>query len=213
MVNGMFITVEGPDGSGKTTQLILLINALKARGFEVVVTREPGGTNVGDSIRKVLLSPEHHEMTPRVEMMLYAASRAQNIEQIIRPALARGAIVLCDRFVDASIAYQGYGLQYDIDQIKSLNEWATNGLEPDLTFLFDLPPYRARERMKTRGKLDRIESRDQAFHERVYEGFHTLLEQNPERMIRIDADQPIDRIQKEVFAHTKKRLKQRGVKI
>lgn len=212
-MNGMFITVEGPDGSGKTTQLHLLVKALEAKGYEVVVTREPGGTTVGNSIREVLLSPEHHEMTPRVEMMLYAASRAQNVDQIIRPALSRGAIVLCDRFVDASLAYQGYGLQYDIDQIKSLNEWATNGIVPDLTFLFDLTPQRASTRMKERGQLDRIESRDQAFHERVYEGFQTLLKQHPDRMVRINADQSIECIQDEVLDYTIERLKERGVKL
>lgn len=212
-MNGMFITVEGPDGSGKTTQLHLLVEALTKKGYEVIVTREPGGTTVGNSIREVLLSPEHHEMTPRVEMMLYAASRAQNVEQVIRPALARGAIVLCDRFVDASIAYQGYGLQYDIAQIEALNEWATNGVTPDLTFLFDLTPQRARERMKGRGQLDRIESRDLAFHERVYEGFHTLLSQYPDRMIRIDADQLIECIQDEVLDFTLERLKKRGVEL
>nr|WP_251127126.1 MULTISPECIES: dTMP kinase [unclassified Exiguobacterium] len=207
----MFITVEGPDGSGKSTQLQLLVESLKQKGYDIVVTREPGGTTVGNQIREVLLSPDHHEMTPRVEMMLYAASRAQNVEQVIRPALERGAIVLCDRFIDASIAYQGYGLQYDLDQIQSLNEWATNGLTPDLTFLFDLSPERASARMKDRGQLDRIESRDQAFHERVYEGFQTLLKQYPERIIRIDADQSIECIQDEVLDYTIERLQQGGV--
>ncbi|HUP77256.1 MAG TPA: dTMP kinase [Pirellula sp.] len=209
----MFITVEGPDGSGKSTQLQLLVENLKQKGYDIVVTREPGGTTVGNQIREVLLSPDHHEMTPRVEMMLYAASRAQNVEQVIRPALERGAIVLCDRFIDASIAYQGYGLQYDLDQIRSLNEWATNGLTPDLTFLFDLNPERASARMKDRGRLDRIESRDQAFHERVYAGFQTLLKQYPERIVRIDADQSIECIQDEVLGYTIERLQQGGVQI
>lgn len=212
-MSGMFITVEGPDGSGKSTQLQLLVENLKQKGYDIVVTREPGGTTVGNQIREVLLSPDHHEMTPRVEMMLYAASRAQNVEQVIRPALERGAIVLCDRFIDASIAYQGYGLQYDLDQIRSLNEWATNGLTPDLTFLFDLNPERASERMKDRGQLDRIESRDQAFHERVYAGFQTLLKQYPERIVRIDADQSIECIQDEVLGYTIERLQQGGVQI
>nr|WP_251026429.1 dTMP kinase [Exiguobacterium sp. s155] len=207
----MFITVEGPDGSGKSTQLQLLVENLKQKGYDIVVTREPGGTTVGNQIREVLLSPDHHEMTPRVEMMLYAASRAQNVEQVIRPALERGAIVLCDRFIDASIAYQGYGLQYDLDQIRSLNEWATNGLTPDLTFLFDLNPERASARMKDRGQLDRIESRDQAFHDRVYTGFQTLLKQYPERIVRIDADQSIECIQDEVLDYTIERLQQGGV--
>nr|WP_251025659.1 dTMP kinase [Exiguobacterium sp. s195] len=207
----MFITVEGPDGSGKSTQLQLLVENLKQKGYDIVVTREPGGTTVGNQIREVLLSPDHHEMTPRVEMMLYAASRAQNVEQVIRPALERGAIVLCDRFIDASIAYQGYGLQYDLDQIRSLNEWATNGLTPDLTFLFDLNPERASARIKDRGQLDRIESRDQAFHERVYAGFQTLLKQYPERIVRIDADQSIECIQDEVLDYTIERLQQGGV--
>ncbi|MCT4778291.1 MULTISPECIES: dTMP kinase [Exiguobacterium] len=210
-MKGMFITVEGPDGSGKTTQLQLLVRSLTEKGYEVVVTREPGGTKVGNSIREVLLSPEHDEMTPRVEMMLYAASRAQNIDQVIRPALKRGAIVVCDRFVDASIAYQGYGLQYDLDQILSLNEWATVGIKPDLTFLFDLTPDQASRRMKDRGQLDRIESRDESFHQRVYDGFKKLLEQHPDRMVRIDANATIEMIQDEVLDITLERLNERGV--
>lgn len=210
-MKGMFITVEGPDGSGKTTQLQLLAHALTNKGFEVVVTREPGGTTVGNGIREVLLSPEYHEMTPRVEMMLYAASRAQNVDQVIRPALERGAIVLCDRFVDASIAYQGYGLEYNLEQILSLNDWATAGVTPDLTFLFDLSPDRARLRMKERGQLDRIESRDEAFHQRVYEGFKKLLSQHRDRMICIDAMQTIEVIQDEVLDITLERLTERGV--
>lgn len=210
-MKGMFITVEGPDGSGKTTQLQLLVQSLTEQGYEVVVTREPGGTKVGNSIREILLSPEHDEMTPRVEMMLYAASRAQNIDQVIRPALHRGAVVVCDRFVDASIAYQGYGLQYDLSQILSLNDWATAGIKPDLTFLFDLTPDQASHRMKDRGQLDRIESRDESFHQRVYEGFQILLEQHPERMVRIDANASIETIQDEVLDITLERLKERGV--
>lgn len=210
-MKGMFITVEGPDGSGKTTQLQLLVRSLTEKGYEVVVTREPGGTKVGNSIREVLLSPEHDEMTPRVEMMLYAASRAQNIDQVIRPALKRGAIVVCDRFVDASIAYQGYGLQYDLNQILSLNEWATAGIKPDLTFLFDLTPDQASRRMKDRGQLDRIESRDESFHQRVYDGFKKILEQHPDRMVRIDANATIEMIQDEVLDITLERLHERGV--
>lgn len=210
-MRGMFITVEGPDGSGKTTQLQLLVRSLTKKGYEVVVTREPGGTKVGNSIREILLSPEHDEMTPRVEMMLYAASRAQNVDQVIRPALNRGAIVVCDRFVDASIAYQGYGLQYDLTQVLSLNEWATAGIKPDLTFLFDLTPDQASRRMKDRGQLDRIESRDESFHQRVYDGFQKLLEQHPERMVRIDANATIEMIQDEVLDITLERLNERGV--
>lgn len=210
-MKGMFITVEGPDGSGKTTQLQLLVRSLTEKGYEVVVTREPGGTKVGNSIREVLLSPEHDEMTPRVEMMLYAASRAQNIDQVIRPALKRGAIVVCDRFVDASIAYQGYGLRYDLNQILSLNEWATAGIKPDLTFLFDLTPDQASRRMKDRGQLDRIESRDESFHQRVYDGFKKILEQHPDRMVRIDANATIEMIQDEVLDITLERLNERGV--
>lgn len=205
-MNGMFITVEGPDGSGKTTQLELLSTFLQVKGYEVVVTREPGGTMVGNQIREVLLSPENHEMVPRVEMMLYAASRAQNVDQIILPALERGAIVLCDRFVDASIAYQGYGLQYDLDNILELNRFATKGVAPDLTFLFDLPPNAARKRMADRGQLDRIESRDEAFHERVYLGFMKLLEQHPERMVRIDGVATIEDIHTQMTAITLERL-------
>lgn len=203
---GMFITVEGPDGSGKTTQLQLLESYLRMQGYEVVVTREPGGTTVGNRIREVLLSPDNHEMVPRVEMMLYAASRAQNVDQVILPALERGAIVLCDRFVDASIAYQGYGLGYDLEQIMEVNRFATKGVTPDLTFLFDLSPEAAKLRMTNRGQLDRIESRDESFHRRVYEGFMQLLTEYPERMIRIDSKGTIEDIHDEIVDVTLERI-------
>lgn len=137
-MKGTFITVEGPDGAGKTTQLQLLSDVLKEKGYNVMTTREPGGTRVGNEIRSLILNPVFEEMTEMTEILLYAASRAQHVEELIRPALEAGTIVLCDRFVDASLAYQGYGLGHLIDLVRQINASATGGLAPDRTYLFDL---------------------------------------------------------------------------
>lgn len=194
-MTGTFITVEGPDGAGKTTQLQLLADHLKAEGYEIVMTREPGGTRIGNEIRSLILNPDFKEMDEMTEILLYAASRAQHVNELIRPALAAGKIVLCDRFIDASIAYQGYGLGYSIEQVQEINRQATNGLTPDRTYLFDLTVADSKRRMVERGTLDRIEQRDDGFRQRVYEGFLTLAEQEPERIQLVDANHSIDDLQ------------------
>ncbi|MFZ0075380.1 MAG: dTMP kinase [Exiguobacterium undae] len=194
-MTGTFITVEGPDGAGKTTQLQLLADHLKAEGYEIVMTREPGGTRIGNEIRSLILNPDFKEMDEMTEILLYAASRAQHVNELIRPALAAGKIVLCDRFIDASIAYQGYGLGYSIEQVQEINRQATNGLTPDRTYLFDLTVADSKRRMVERGALDRIEQRDDGFRQRVYEGFLTLAEQKPERIQLVDANHSIDDLQ------------------
>ena len=194
-MTGTFITVEGPDGAGKTTQLQLLADHLKAEGYEIVMTREPGGTRIGNEIRSLILNPDFKEMDEMTEILLYAASRAQHVNELIRPALAAGKIVLCDRFIDASIAYQGYGLGYSIEQVQEINRQATNGLTPDRTYLFDLTVADSKRRMVERGALDRIEQRDDVFRQRVYEGFLTLAEQEPERIQLVDANHSIDDLQ------------------
>ncbi|WP_393966263.1 dTMP kinase [Exiguobacterium sp. S22-S28] len=192
---GTFITVEGPDGAGKTTQLQLLADYLKAEGYEIVMTREPGGTRIGNEIRSLILNPDFKEMDEMTEILLYAASRAQHVNELIRPALEAGKIVLCDRFIDASIAYQGYGLGYSIEQVQEINRQATNDLTPDRTYLFDLTVADSKRRMVERGALDRIEQRDDDFRQRVYEGFLTLAEQEPERIQLVDANHSIDDLQ------------------
>lgn len=194
-MTGTFITVEGPDGAGKTTQLQLLADHLKAEGYEIVMTREPGGTRIGNEIRSLILNPDFKEMDEMTEILLYAASRAQHVNELIRPALAAGKIVLCDRFIDASIAYQGYGLGYSIEQVQEINRQATNGLTPDRTYLFDLTVADSKRRMVERGALDRIEQRDDGFRQRVYEGFLTLAEQEPGRIQLVDANHSIDDLQ------------------
>ncbi len=208
-MTGTFITVEGPDGAGKTTQLQLLADRLTAEGYEIVMTREPGGTRIGNEIRSLILNPDFQEMDEMTEILLYAASRAQHVNELIRPALAAGKIVLCDRFIDASIAYQGYGLGYIIEQVRSINQQATNHLTPDRTYLFDLTVSESKQRMMDRGALDRIEQRDDAFRQRVYDGFMTLAVQEPERIQLVDANQSIESLQtelcKDVLTYLKKR--------
>lgn len=194
-MTGTFITVEGPDGAGKTTQLQLLADYLKAKGYKIVMTREPGGTRIGNEIRSLILNPDFKEMDEMTEILLYAASRAQHVNELIRPALEAGKIVLCDRFIDASIAYQGYGLGYSIEQVQEINRQATNDLTPDRTYLFDLTVADSKRRMVERGALDRIEQRDDDFRQRVYEGFLTLAEQEPERIQLVDANHSIDDLQ------------------
>lgn len=208
-MTGTFITVEGPDGAGKTTQLQLLADRLTAEGYEIVMTREPGGTRIGNEIRSLILNPDFQEMDEMTEILLYAASRAQHVNELIRPALAAGKIVLCDRFIDASIAYQGYGLGYAIEQVRSINQQATNHLTPDRTYLFDLTVSESKQRMMDRGALDRIEQRDDAFRQRVYDGFMTLAEQEPERIQLVDANQSIESLQTELCQDVLTYLKKR----
>ena len=208
-MTGTFITVEGPDGAGKTTQLQLLADRLTAEGYEIVMTREPGGTRIGNEIRSLILNPDFQELDEMTEILLYAASRAQHVNELIRPALAAGKIVLCDRFIDASIAYQGYGLGYAIEQVRSINQQATNHLTPDRTYLFDLTVSESKQRMMDRGALDRIEQRDDAFRQRVYDGFMTLAVQEPERIQLVDANQSIESLQTELCQDVLTYLKKR----
>jgi len=197
-VTGLLITFEGPDGAGKTTQIKLLNEALQAGGYGVVLTREPGGTLIGDQIRQVILNPDHKEMAAETEVLLYAAARAQHIRQKIVPALRQGKIVLCDRFVDASLAYQGYGLGVGEEMVRTINQFATGGVMPEITFLLDIPPEEGRKRLEKRARLDRIEQKDLAYHQRVREGFLKLAERE-ERIMVIDATQEIDVIHRVVL--------------
>jgi len=197
-MKGTFITVEGPDGAGKTTQLQLLNDVLKEKGYNVMTTREPGGTRVGNEIRSLILNPDFEEMKEMTEILLYAASRAQHVEELIRPALEAGTIILCDRFVDASLAYQGYGLGHPIDLVRQINDSATGGLAPDRTYLFDLTVTDSKKRMMDRGALDRIEQRDDAFRARVYEGFQQIAASDPERVQIVQANRSIEVIHQDL---------------
>lgn len=191
-MSGAFVTFEGGEGSGKTTQLKLLANHLRAPGNEVVETRDPGGTTIGKEIRTLLLSPESAPMSVAAELLLYEASRAQLVREVIAPALARGAIVLCDRFTDSTLAYQGFGRGLDLNLIRELNQFATEGLAPDLTVLLDLDPAIgllrcARSASTEPSSRDRIEAEPLRFHQRVREGYLALARGEPERIRVIDA--------------------------
>ncbi|MGQ9839359.1 MAG: dTMP kinase [Anaerolineae bacterium] len=194
---GVFITFEGPEGGGKTTQSKLLAAWLREQGYDVLLTREPGGTRIGDAVRAILLSPEHTEMQPQTEILLFSAARAQLVREVIRPCLAAGKIVLCDRFADSTLAYQGYGRQLDLSVLRLITAFATGGLVPDLTICPDLPVAEGLSR-KLGGDVaewNRMEQEEQAFHQRVREGFLALAAAEPDRWLVVDALQPINRIQ------------------
>lgn len=190
MTTGLFITFEGGDGAGKTTQSELLAQWLRERDYEVVHTREPGGSSLGDSVRNVLLHGGH--VMPRAEALLYAADRAQNIAEVVRPALERGAAVVQDRYIDSSLAYQGAGRPLPQDEIRRLNEWAAQGLWPALTVLLDVDPSLAvARRAKDGQKADRLEREAAEFHKRVRSEYLELARAEPERFLVLDAALPI----------------------
>ena len=198
-MQGVFITFEGPDGSGKTTQIKLLSEYLMNKGYPVVQTREPGGTNISEKIRSIILDPENSEMDDMTEALLYAAGRAQHVAQLIKPAVAEGKIVLSDRFMDSSIAYQGYGRELG-DKIRIINEYAVAGVHPDLTFFLDLSAEDGIKRAKHRQKLDRLEQESIDFHKKVYEGYLELSKIYKERYVIIDASRSVEEISKEIIS-------------
>ncbi len=188
----LFITFEGIDGCGKTTQINLLEKFLSCKGEKFITIREPGGTNLSEEIRNILLNSKEF-INPITELLLFESARTELTEKVIVPALNNGVIVLCDRFFDSTTAYQGYGRQLDINKIKMLNKLATNGIEPDITFYLSLPLSVAKERTKSK-KFDRIESSDENFFKRVIAGFDELCEIEKHRFIKIDATQNIENI-------------------
>jgi dTMP kinase len=186
----LFISFEGIDKSGKTTQISRLANYLKKKGYEVVKTCEPGGTELGKKIKEILLS-SHYEMNKTTELFLYLADRAEHVEKVIKPALSEGKIVISDRFADATAAYQGYGRGINIDWIEKLNRIVTQGLSPDITFLLDINPFSARQRSKTR---DRMENEEIDFHRRVRQGYLLIAKSFPERVHIIKGDRSTEEI-------------------
>lgn len=196
MMQGLFITFEGPDGCGKTTQMKLLAEYFEKKGKEVVLTREPGGKGLGEKVREILLNYDG-EVSDRCESFLFLADRAQNIDIIVNPAVKEGKIVLCDRHIDSTVAYQGYGRGLNIDRINMLNNLATNGKKPDLTFVFDVD---VETSMKRVGKeKDRMESAGIDFHNRVRKGYLELAKQEPKRIKVLDATKSIEEIHKDVI--------------
>jgi dTMP kinase len=192
----MFITLEGPEGSGKTSQINLLAEYIRLQGYDVMLTREPGGTVIGDQIRTVLMQLDNTSMNPRTEILLFCAGRAQHVEEKIRPALAAGKIVLCDRYADSTLAYQGYGHGIDLDTLRRLLDFATGGLKPDLTFLLDIP---AEEGLKRRrgsgGEWNRLDAYTLAFHKRVRSGYLDMARNDAARWRIVDASLPFNQVQ------------------
>lgn len=204
-MKGLFITLEGGDGAGKSTQIANITKFFEERGFVVVHTREPGGTPIGEKLRDILLDRENSEMTAVTEMLIYAASRAQHVGEKIIPALERGEIVICDRFVDSSIAYQAGGRELG-DMVAEVNRYATGGLTPDITFWMDIDPEAGRARASKAGELDRLEVEKLDFHYRVYDGYRKIAESDPDRVKRIDATRSVEEISEEILGYIDKLL-------
>ena len=195
----MFITLEGPEGSGKSTQIRRLAKRLEAMGYPVITTREPGGTPIGDQIRHVLVRLENKELHPRTEILLFLAARAQLVEQLIKPALQDGKIILCDRYGDSTLAYQGYGHGLDLDKLRQMLDFATDHLKPDLTILLDLDVKIGLMRKKAEDEWNRLDAYEVLFHERVRQGYLQLAAEEPERWRIVDASQGIDTVQEDLF--------------
>jgi dTMP kinase len=195
---GNFITFEGPDGSGKTGQAEALGGYLRGRGHDVLLTREPGGTPIGDQIRAVLTSLENETMLPQAEFLLFSASRAQLVEEVVRPNLQAGRWVISDRFLDSSLAYQGFGHRLDLETLWAITRFATGGLTPDLTLLLDLPADVGLQRREKGGSWNRLDAYNLAFHRRVRSGYLQLAEAEQDRWAVIDADRSFEVIQREI---------------
>ncbi|MDR0276330.1 MAG: dTMP kinase [Paucimonas sp.] len=194
-MSGLFITLEGPEGAGKSTNRDYLAGLLRDRGLDVLLTREPGGTPLAERIRELLLAPSEERMDADTELLLVFAARAQHLAEVIRPALARGAVVLCDRFTDATYAYQGGGRGLSVERIATLERFVQDGLQPDLTLLFDLPVEVGLSRAAARGRLDRFEQEGQAFFEAVRQAYLARAKADPQRYRLLDAAQPLAAVQ------------------
>ena len=194
----MFITLEGPEGSGKTSHMPQLVEHLRAQGYTAFPTREPGGTSIGEQIREVIHDLKNEEMHPRTETLLYQAARAQIVEQVIKPRLQAGEIVISDRYYDSTIAYQGYGHQQDLEQVRALVRYATGGLTPDLTILLDLEVEEGLRRKRKDNEWNRLDAYTVEFHQRVRAGYLEMARQEPERWVVIDAGNAWDEVQKEL---------------
>jgi dTMP kinase len=202
----LFITLEGPDGGGKSTQAKELAAHLRQTGLDVLLTREPGGTPIGDQIRKILMSLDNAGMLPRAEFLLFSASRAQLVHQVIRPHLEKGGVVVCDRFFDSSLAYQGYGHQLDRQTLQTITAFATGGLKPDLTLLLDLPVESGLGRRRDAGHWNRLDDYDLEFHRRLRRGYQLMASQEPDRWVVIDAGRPMQDVQAEIQSVVAERL-------
>lgn len=197
MDRGLLITFEGPDGSGKTTQISLLKEYLSNKGFQVIYTREPGGTKISEKIRDIILDNKNSEMADMCEALLYASARAQLVQEVIKPAIEQGKIVICDRFVESSIVYQGIGRNLGEERIRAINEAALDGLRADITFMLTIPFEEGLKRKARQKSLDRLESSGDDFHKRVYEGYMSLAKSS-EYIKIVDANRAVEEIHREI---------------
>ncbi len=192
----MFITLEGPDGSGKTSQVGPLAQFLREQGYDVLTVREPGGTEISNQVREILMNMKNTSMRPRTEILLFLSARAQLVEEVLRPALAAGKVVLSDRYADSTLAYQGYGHGYDLQTLRMLLNFATGGLWPDLTMLLDVDAETGlRRRQAGGGEWNRLDAYQLEFHRRVRQGYLELAQQDPQRWQTVDASQPVEVVQ------------------
>lgn len=208
LMPGTFITFEGPEGAGKTTVVGAIYERMADAGYDVVLTREPGGTRIGDQIRKILMAHHNDGMTAEAELLLFSASRAQLVREVILPALNAGKLVLCDRFYDSSLAYQGYGRELDLPTLRVITKFATQSLTPDLTILLDIEPEAglARRRTAVDAEWNRLDNDEFALHERVYAGYHALADAEPARWRIVDASPPSDVVIEETWGVIKRFL-------
>jgi len=206
----MFITFEGTEGTGKSTQMAVLAKSLQQDGYEPYVTREPGGTAIGDQVRAILSDMQNTAMLPRTEFLLFQSSRAQLVEEELRPRLARGELILCDRYADSTVAYQGYGYQQlDLEQVRSIVHFATGGLKPDLTILLDIDvELGLRRKRQAGGEWNRLDDYEVAFYQRVRRAYLEMARLEPRRWVIIDASLPFDQVQAEIQGVVLQRLSQ-----
>ncbi len=195
-MSGLFITLEGPDGCGKSTQIAPLADYLRSKGRTIFTTREPGGTPISDQVRQIIMAMKNTSMHPRTELLLFLSARAQLVEEVIRPRLAAGEVIISDRYADSTLAYQGYGHGVDLDTIRRLLDFATGGLKPDLTLLLDVDADEGlRRRQSCGGEWNRLDAYQLEFHRRVRAGYHELASLEPDRWMTIDASQPPEMVQ------------------
>lgn len=205
-MRGILISIEGPDGAGKSTQIALLKEYLEQKGYESVLTREPGGTKISEKIRNLILDRENMEMGREAEMMLYAAARAQLVHEVIKPALEMGKAVICDRYIDSSAVYQGIAREIGIETVYQINECAIQGIWPDLTIHLDLDAEEGIKRKKNQAELDRMELETMEFHKNVVQGYRTLAKRDPKRIKTIDATLSIEEIHDQIKEYLEKIL-------
>lgn len=206
MEKGLFITFEGCEGSGKTTVSKYLYNRLKDEGYDVIYSREPGGVDIAEQIRSVILNVRNTAMDPRTEALLYAASRRQHLAEVVLPALKAGKIVLCDRFVDSSLVYQGYARGIGIDKVWELNQFAIDDCMPDLTLYYDVDVETGLSRVRSRGEMNRLDSENVEFHKSVRKAYQMIAEKYPERIVTIDSNRPLREVEEESYTLLKNRI-------